>query len=73
MVDTWKKRLPEICSGFSKEDIWNMDESEVFWQALPDIGFGQKSRQCHGGKQSIRRFVSADGKKQLKADCYLEI
>ena len=70
-VDSWKERLPEICSGYSKEDIWNMDESGVFWQALPDSGFGQKGQQCHGGKRSKRRntvafFVSADGKKQLK-------
>ena len=31
MVDSWKERLPEICSGYSEEDIWNMDESGVFW------------------------------------------
>ena len=47
------------------------DESGVFWQALPDSGFGQKGKQCHGGKRSKRRitvafFVLADGKKQLK-------
>ena len=50
MVDSWKERLPEICNGFSKEDMWNMDESGVFWQALADSGFGQKDKQCHGGK-----------------------
>ena len=49
-VDSWKERLPEICSGYSKEDKWNMDESGVFWQALPDSGFGQKGKQCHGSK-----------------------
>ena len=48
-----------------------MDESGVFWQALPDSGFRQKGKQCHGGKRSKRRitvafFVSGDGKKQLK-------
>ena len=48
MVDL--ERFPEICSGYSKEDIWNMDESGVFWQALLDSGFGQKDEQCHGGK-----------------------
>ena len=70
-VDSWKERLPEIVQNYSKEDIWNMDESGVFWQALPDSGFGQKGKQCHGGKKSKMRitvafFVSAAGKKELK-------
>ena len=38
---------------------------------LPDSGFGQRGKQCHGGKQSKRRitiafFVSASGKTELK-------
>ena len=46
-----------------------MDEIGVFWQALPDRGFGSKGRQCKGGKKSKRRvtvafFVSAAGKKE---------
>ena len=41
-VDSWKERLPEIVKGYAKEDIWNMDETGVFWQALPERGFGQK-------------------------------
>ena len=41
-VESWKERLPKIVSQYSKDDIWNMDESGVFWQALPDTGFGQK-------------------------------
>ena len=41
----------------------------VFWQALPDRGFGQKGRQCYGGKKSKKRvtlafFVSASGNKE---------
>ena len=49
--------------------IWNMDETGVFWQALPDRGFGSKGRQCKGGKKSKQRvtialFVSAAGKKE---------
>ena len=46
-----------------------MDETGVFWQALPDRGFGSKGRQCKGGKKSKQRvtiasFVSAAGKKE---------
>ena len=41
-IDSWKERLPEILHGYAKEDVWNMDETGVFWQALPDRGFGSK-------------------------------
>ena len=70
-VTSWNERLPEIVGKYSTDDIWNMDETGVFWQALPDSGFGQRGKQCHGGKQSKRRitiafFVSASGKTELK-------
>ena len=51
-VTSWKERLPEILSGYSKPDIWNLDETGCFWKALPTKGFGQKAQQCKGGKQS---------------------
>ena len=68
-VESWKERLPEIVQGYEKEDIWNMDETGVFWRALPDSGFGQKSSSCKGGKKSKQRitiafFVSASGHKE---------
>ena len=67
-VDSWKERLPEILSGYSKENLWNMDETEVFWKALPDHGFGVKGKGCHGGKKNKQRitvafFVSEAGTK----------
>ena len=41
----------------------------MFWQALPDRGFGQKGKQCFGGKKSKKRvtlafFVNTSGKKE---------
>ena len=70
-VDSWKERLPEIVQGYSNEDIWNLDESGVFWKALPDKGFGQKVKECKGGKKSKQRFtiafiVNAAGKSESK-------
>ena len=68
-VQYWKERLPEIVQGYRSEDVWNMDESGIFWRALPDRGFGQKSKSCKGGKKSKQRitvafFVSASGHKE---------
>ena len=30
-VDSWKERIPEIVQGCSGDDVWNSDESGVFW------------------------------------------
>ncbi len=50
-VQSWKERLPEILRGYSKEDIWNIDETGVFWRALPETGFGQKGRHAEVGRR----------------------
>ena len=68
-VDSWKERLPEIVHEYEKANIWNMDETGLFWQALPDKGFGQRSKQCKGGKKAKKRltvafFVNAAGNKE---------
>ena len=53
-IDSWKERLPEIVHGYRKEDIWNLDETGVFWQSLPDRGFIEKGKRCAGGKKASR-------------------
>ena len=58
-VDSWKERLPEIVAAYKKENIWNMDESGVFWRALPDKGFGEKGKSCVGGKKYKQRLTVA--------------
>ena len=68
-VDSWKERLPELVHGYSKDDILNMDETGLFFHALSDRGFAQKSQSCKGGKKSKERvtvalFVSASGQKE---------
>ena len=51
-VTSWQQHLPEIFSGYSKAEIWNLDETGCFWKALPTKGFAQKAQQCKGGKKS---------------------
>ena len=70
-VDSWKERLPEIMQGYSSDNIWNLDESGVFWKALPDKGFGQKVKECKGGKRSkqcltVTFIVNGAGKSESK-------
>ena len=53
-VSSWKDRLPEIVQMYRSEEVWNLDKSGDFWQALPDKGFGQRVRQCKGGKKASK-------------------
>lgn len=33
MVEWWKERLLEIVQGCDKDNVWNMDETSIFWLA----------------------------------------
>ena len=56
-VDSWKKRLPQILEGYDACDIWNLDETGVFWRALPDKGLSEQAKQCRGGKKCKQRLT----------------
>lgn len=58
-VDAWLERIPELVSEYAIEDIWNLDETGVFWRALPEQGFGQKKKECSGGKKAKQRVTVA--------------
>ena len=57
--ESWKERRPEILQGYKAEDIWNVDETECFWKALPDKGLGQIKTECKGCKKSKHRVTIA--------------
>ena len=68
-IDSWKERIPELLQGYSRENIWNLDETACFWRALPEHGFGKRGSQCKGGKKAKQRvticlIANADGEKE---------
>ena len=46
-----ERKTTRILLGYSKENIYNLDETGYFWNTLPDHGFVQKVRKCKGGKK----------------------
>ena len=58
-VDLWKEQLPEILKGYSKEYIYNFDETGCFWRSLHDKGFGEKGNKCKGRKKSKLKVTVA--------------
>ncbi|XP_064468534.1 tigger transposable element-derived protein 6-like [Ornithodoros turicata] len=55
---SWKEeRLPHVLSSFDPADIYNADESGLFFQMLPKRTLALKGETCHGGKQSKLRIT----------------
>lgn len=69
-VENWLKQLPTICTGCRQEDIFNADETGLFYWALPTCSMviGGEGSNPQGGKRSKERVTvlvccSATGEK----------
>uniref|UniRef100_H3A4H9 HTH CENPB-type domain-containing protein n=1 Tax=Latimeria chalumnae TaxID=7897 RepID=H3A4H9_LATCH len=52
MTENWNTCLPELIKNYLPEDIWNMDETGLFFRALPDKTLVVKAEDCKRGKHS---------------------
>ena len=48
IVDDWKRKLPEMLTNYHPKDMFNADETGLFFQLLPDLTYTFKGDQCHG-------------------------
>jgi hypothetical protein len=68
-VETWlNNQWPLICAGYRDEDIFNADETGLFYKCTPDTTLRFKGEPCNGGKMSKERLTvllcsSATGEK----------
>ena len=58
-VDDWISRLPNIIEGYKADDIFNMDETGMFYKLLPDRTLCFRNEKCHGGKRAKDRLTAA--------------
>ena len=85
-LESWAKRLPGIVKGDELKDIWNADETGLFWRALPDKSRSVSKGRCKGGKYAKQRItvlliVNALGDKEppiiigrsLKPKCFKNV
>ena len=49
--------LPNLIQGWSPEDIYNCDETGLFYQALPDGTYALKGEKVAGGKKCKQRLT----------------
>ncbi|GBM36781.1 Tigger transposable element-derived protein 4 [Araneus ventricosus] len=57
LCEDWQKRLPLLLAGCDDEDIFNMDETALFFRALPNKSVIQKSEEDRGGKIPKERLI----------------
>jgi hypothetical protein len=65
-VDAWLESLPSLLEGYEPRDVFNADETGLFFNVLPDRTLAYKGETCHGGKHSKDRLtvllcVNSDG------------
>ena len=50
VVNNWKAQLTFLLRDYDLSDIWNMDETGLFWHGLPTKSLTAKTEQAKGGK-----------------------
>jgi hypothetical protein len=57
VVSKWKERLPDLLRGFEPKNIFNCDETALFFRTLPNKSLVEKVDSCKGGKGSKDRLT----------------
>ncbi len=70
-VNEWFKQLPNILKDYEPDDIFNADETGLFYKCLPKQTLTFKKEKCYGGKMSKERITvmvggNSSGTEKLK-------
>ena len=59
----WMKfKVPAILNAFPPQNVFNVDETALFWKMLPNRTMSYRQEQVKGGKVSKDRFSYGGGK-----------
>ena len=50
LCDQWKENLPWLCEGYNLKDIYNCDETGIFFRSIPKKSFRKKGEVNNGTK-----------------------
>ena len=69
-VEQWKEDLSSVIEGYKPKDIFNCDETGLFFKMMPNKTLAFKGEPCHGGKLSKERITvllccNSDGSEKL--------
>jgi hypothetical protein len=51
-TDAWLESLPSLLEGYEPRNVYNTDETGLFFNVLPERTLAYKGETCHGGKHS---------------------
>ena len=57
-MEEWQRTLSVILKEYRPDDIYNADETGLFYRLMPDRTLEFKKVDCHGGKQSKERITA---------------
>ncbi|CAF3287422.1 unnamed protein product [Rotaria socialis] len=71
IVDDWVQRIPKIIDDYDPKDIFNCDETGLFFKFMPDKSLTLNREQFKGDKKSKERYtilfcVNSTGEEKLK-------
>jgi hypothetical protein len=61
-TEEWKYRLLKIINGYNDDDVYNADETGLFFKATTDRSLLLNKEQCKGGKRSKERYIPKSNK-----------
>jgi hypothetical protein len=53
-VESFISKIPSLLRGYIPRDIYNADETGLFFRALPNKTFAFRGEKCAGGKMGQR-------------------
>jgi len=71
MTSNWMHvTLPKLREAYADEDLYNLDETALYWRVLPEKSLNFKGEKCYGSKKSKDRITvlvgtNATGKHKL--------
>ena len=57
-MEEWHRTLSIILKEYTPDNVYNADETGLFFRCLPDKTLEFKNKDCHGGKQSKERVTA---------------
>lgn len=57
VVDDWTRRIPDITEGYDLKDVFNMDETGLYFRALPKQSMVMNGESCKGTKLAKERVT----------------
>ncbi len=59
VVNHSKENLPNIIQGYDTRDIWNVDQTGLFWKGVPNRNFVLQGEKCKASKLAKEKLTIA--------------